>query len=366
MSKILTISIAAYNVEQYIEQALDSLIDERIIDDLEIFVVDDGGTDRTLEIAKRYAERYPDSIFPIHKDNGGYGSTINTSVKLATGKYFKQLDGDDWFDKDNMFRFVELLKTIDVDMVATQAITFNEKDNTQTNWDLISSLKSGEYNFNSIILKNVISMYCATFRTSIFKNNNIEITEHCFYTDLEYASFPIPYVNKIYICHFPIYYYRIGREGQSVSVESIKKHFKEQQKVLFILICMYKEMDNSSENKRNLMLQRVVKEISNQFKYLCYLPLSKNSYNEIKDFYKKLKEDCPEILRITARKKRFAQMFVYTKGLAYPFMRFTAILYLKRRQLLASPCKVDKALRGGVTGNSLYYPIIACCAGAAA
>ena len=106
MEKILTISIAAYNMEQYIEHTLNSLIDEHIIDLLEIFVVDDGSMDRTLEIAMQYAKRYPQSIYPIHKENGGYGSTINTSVKLATGKYFKLLDGDDWYAKENLPAFI--------------------------------------------------------------------------------------------------------------------------------------------------------------------------------------------------------------------------------------------------------------------
>lgn len=61
--KILTVSIAAYNMEKYIRQALDSLIDERVIGDLDVFVIDDGGTDRTFEIAKEYAAKYPHSIF---------------------------------------------------------------------------------------------------------------------------------------------------------------------------------------------------------------------------------------------------------------------------------------------------------------
>ena len=100
--KTLTISIAAYNMEAWIKRALDSLLDKRVIDDLEVFAVDDGGTDRTLEIAKEYALQYPNSIFPIHKENGGYGSTVNYSVKHANGKYLKLLDADDWFDADGL------------------------------------------------------------------------------------------------------------------------------------------------------------------------------------------------------------------------------------------------------------------------
>ena len=99
--KILTISVAAYNVEEYIRQTLDSLTDERVIGNLEIFVVDDGGKDSTLDIAKEYANIYPESVFPIHKENGGYGSTVNYSLAHAHGKYFKLLDGDDWFDTEN-------------------------------------------------------------------------------------------------------------------------------------------------------------------------------------------------------------------------------------------------------------------------
>ena len=59
MSKILTISIAAFNVEKYIRETLTSLCDDEVIDDLEIFVIDDDGKDHTLEIAKEFANKYP-------------------------------------------------------------------------------------------------------------------------------------------------------------------------------------------------------------------------------------------------------------------------------------------------------------------
>ena len=95
MTKLLTVSIAAYNMEKYIRQALDSLLSCRHAQSIEIFVIDDGGTDHTLEIAKEYAWKHPGTVIPVHKENGGYGSTINYSIEHATGKYFKQLDGDD-------------------------------------------------------------------------------------------------------------------------------------------------------------------------------------------------------------------------------------------------------------------------------
>ena len=54
MTKVLTVSIAAYNVEKYIRETLDSIVSTNVIDDIEILVIDDGGTDSTLSIAKEY------------------------------------------------------------------------------------------------------------------------------------------------------------------------------------------------------------------------------------------------------------------------------------------------------------------------
>ena len=78
--KILTVSIAAYNVEKYLDETLKSLTDNRYVNDLEVLVVDDGSTDKTGEIAIRYQNVFPNSVKYIKKENGGHGSTINKGV----------------------------------------------------------------------------------------------------------------------------------------------------------------------------------------------------------------------------------------------------------------------------------------------
>ena len=100
MGKLLTISIAAYNVEKFIKKTLDSLIVDS--DELEVLIVNDGSKDETLKIAKEYEIKYPNIFRAIDKENGGYGSTINTGIIEATGKFFKQLDGDDWFETESI------------------------------------------------------------------------------------------------------------------------------------------------------------------------------------------------------------------------------------------------------------------------
>ena len=119
-------------MEKYIRQALDSLLSCRHAQSIEIFVIDDGGTDHTLEIAKEYAWKHPGTVIPVHKENGGYGSTINYSIEHATGKYFKQLDGDDWFCADKLDDFICLLGNVDDDMVFSQTIEYHEDSGEET------------------------------------------------------------------------------------------------------------------------------------------------------------------------------------------------------------------------------------------
>ena len=90
-NKVLTISVAAYNVEAFIDQALRSVCVDAIIDRLEIFVIDDGGADGTLDIAKRYAERYPASVFPVNASDPSTRDSTRDSLRAASFTSFPAL-----------------------------------------------------------------------------------------------------------------------------------------------------------------------------------------------------------------------------------------------------------------------------------
>ena len=110
--KLLTVSIAAYNVESSLERALRSLaVKKDVMSRLDIIIVDDGSTDDTLRIADKISAAYPDSVRVIHKTNGGYGSTVNAAVSAAKGKYFKLLDGDDEFDAEGLNGLIDCIET---------------------------------------------------------------------------------------------------------------------------------------------------------------------------------------------------------------------------------------------------------------
>lgn len=87
--KILSVSIAAYNAENDIARCLDSFLNSGVEDQLELIVVNDGSTDNTSSIVAEYQGKYPDIVHLVNKENGGHGSTINTSIQIARGEYYK-------------------------------------------------------------------------------------------------------------------------------------------------------------------------------------------------------------------------------------------------------------------------------------
>ena len=298
MKKILTISIAAYNVEQYIRKTLDSLIINNM-DCLEVLIIVDGGNDKTLEIAKEYESKYPNTFKAVYKENGGYGSTINKGIELATGKYFKQLDGDDWFDTNNLEKICnELMKMPDVDVVYTPYIKYMEKDGTE----IIKRNNIEEYieenNLENIIQKveTQMIMHSLMYKTEILKENGIKIDEKCFYTDTEYAIFPLFYAKTIKIYNIPLYVYRIGISGQSISFEGRIKHHQDHEKVDKSVIEKYKMNLNITQNLKKYIEMYMMKMFCGTINnFLLILPTNKAEFNHIKEFDKQILELNPEI-----------------------------------------------------------------------
>ena len=93
----VSVIIPVYNTEQYLEECLNSLL-EQTLDDIEILVVDDGSTDGSLRIAKEFEAANPSKISVLTKQNGGQASARNMALKHATGEYLGFVDSDDWVD----------------------------------------------------------------------------------------------------------------------------------------------------------------------------------------------------------------------------------------------------------------------------
>ena len=96
-----SIIVAAYNVEKYIGDTIDSILGQTLDKKMtQLIIVDDGSKDDTAQICKTYATRYPNIITYIHQKNKGVAAARNTGLKYALGDYVNFLDGDDLLDSD--------------------------------------------------------------------------------------------------------------------------------------------------------------------------------------------------------------------------------------------------------------------------
>ncbi len=102
----LKISIVTpnYNYEKYIGSTIESVINQKY-DNFEYIIVDDGSTDKSVDIINRYVAKYPDKIILIEQENSGQTNAINEALKNVTGDIICWINSDDKF-LDNAFKFV--------------------------------------------------------------------------------------------------------------------------------------------------------------------------------------------------------------------------------------------------------------------
>ena len=126
MAKV-SIIVPVYNIENYIERCIESLINQTECD-IEIILVNDGSTDSSGVLCDSYA-KLDSRIRVIHKKNGGLSSARNTGVSIAASEYVQLVDGDDYLRKDAVERLVEVMMKYPSDIIQFQ---YQEVDDNET------------------------------------------------------------------------------------------------------------------------------------------------------------------------------------------------------------------------------------------
>lgn len=320
MEKILSVSIASYNVEKYIRKALDSCCVPEIMDRLEVLIVNDGSTDGTLEIARDYESRYPDTFRVIDKENGGYGSTVNASIRAATGKYFRLLDGDDWFDAEGLTELVEELEGAEEDMIIAQFKRVFEEDGHEEVRDEAQDIDGKVMRFEKLGDHDWFTMHAIVYRTKILQDHDIRLTEHCFYTDQEYDLLPLPWVETVRIFPHVVYCYRIGRGEQSVSLEGLEKHYNDQTIVLKRLYSVYPDVGQKKTAKDRYIFNYFLLRTFMQIRVLLMISKSPLHKQELKNFIGFLKREQPLIYKEYRRTSKVLNILLLTRYGAYGFL----------------------------------------------
>ncbi|WP_010237898.1 glycosyltransferase [Clostridium arbusti] len=173
--KIISIIVPIYNVEQYLSRCLDSIISQTYTN-LEIILVDDGSTDDSWSICKKYA-KIDKRIVLIKQENKGVSSARNEGIRIATGEYIAFVDSDDYIDNDMYEILYNLMnENNNIDLAICETV----KDNIKSKSD-ISILNRNEtlkalfnmksfrgYIFNKLFRKSIIEKNNLTFNKDIY------------------------------------------------------------------------------------------------------------------------------------------------------------------------------------------------------
>lgn len=250
MTKQLTVAVPSYNVEAYLERGLDSFSDPRLADGLEVVIVDDGSTDGTAAIARRYVEAAPDVFRLVTKENGGHGSAVNAGLAAAAGRYFRVIDGDDWVDPDGLAAELDALRSIDSDIVVDRRRDISMATGDTEPRPLPPEVPLGtEVPFESVAdlaaRTSVVTIHTLTGRTDFLRSCGIRLLEHTFYVDTEFVVKATARARTVTFLDIEVYQYLVGNPSQSVAAGNFVKRFDDHDRVVRE-VCRYVEEDVSS------------------------------------------------------------------------------------------------------------------------
>lgn len=291
--------VPVFNTERYINRCLDSLVDERIRDDIEILVVSDGSKDHSVEIVQKYVELYPDMVKLVEKENGGHGSTINKGLEIATGKYFRVLDSDDWFYTPDFILFVERLKKTDVDLVVCNYRKEYVYDNNSEYFEYKGLKENQIYTFDEFDLNLLCGEYfvmaTSTFKTDVLRKSKLHLLEKTFYVDMQYNIVPIRMTDTFMYFDLDVYRYFIGRQDQSTETQNVVKNQEHHDRVVGWLISYYEFCKNKiSDNKRLYIEQILIYLLDVHYSIYCrYDENKKSAYRKVASFDKYLLKKSP-------------------------------------------------------------------------
>ncbi len=299
MKSDISIIIPAYNAASYIEDCINSVISQTK-KELEIIIINDGSTDNTLEIVKKYKDK---RIKLFTTKNNGIGKTRNMGLKKAQGKYIFFLDSDDYIAKDAMENLYKKAIDLKADIVVGNMLRL--KDDNSLTKDEINFSEGNLDNNKTQIFEIPLGPCGKLFKKDIL---TVNFSEEYKYEDVPFTANAIKNSKKTIKCNDYIYYYRIHDNSETTSMD----------KRVFDILEILKQT-NSFFNK----------SIYDELEYLNIQLLSRYNLQQKNQKDKKLAKDFLN--------KSFAHLNKY-------FPNWKKNKYLKKRNILKRIIETHKSL----------------------
>lgn len=209
----ISIVVPIYNVEQYIRECLDSLV-AQTLDSIEVLMVNDGTKDASGEIAKEYAERWPDKFRYFEKENGGLSDARNYAFPYIRGDYVAYVDSDDYV-AENMFEVLwNAAKTSKADIIEC------ELDKVFSDHNERICLPDKYESISDYMLNTRVCVWNKLYRVQWLKEIQVEFPKGLLYEDVCFFCKIVPYLTKMPVTiHQSLYFYR-QRPGSILSASN--------------------------------------------------------------------------------------------------------------------------------------------------
>jgi|SRR5690606_20098522 len=287
----LSIIIALYNTEKYIEKCIRSIYlnNTLSLNEFEVIVINDGSTDNSQIIVEDLKNDFTNIIL-INKENGGQSSARNIGFKIAKGEYIFCLDSDDFIEATNMVEALRYSFEKKLDMLPVFYRRYNEEyhvlGDKKDNYSLIDQPITGGEFLTSFVISG--SMWRYFYKVSIIRENNLNLTEGIFHEDEEFIIKFLSYARKIsYQRH--LVYNHLVRSNSTVN----KKDKAHRKRLLNNLLVVIHNLNCHRDNfcKDSLEYIGISKKI-NQLLVTIFLRMKQDklNYEEVRDYIKKLRK----------------------------------------------------------------------------
>lgn len=300
---ILTIAVPTYNMEEYLPRNLESIVAANC-EEIEVLVLDNSSTDDSGGIADMYEKKYPQFFKVIHKENRGYGSSINLTIERAAGQYLRIVDADDWVASEALAELVSQLKNQTADLVLTSYRTVNAK----TGEEILRSSAPAEWKASEVYLRfreetcPVPQLHGTVFRVDFLRQIGVKLLENAYYVDEQLMIWA--YMSAESVCKLAtdVYRYRIGSETQSISSRNMGLHWHDRERV--IRSCLERQsVLEKSDTLKHPCRKQLAENIGNHFTTLyMYVTPRKVGSKFAKDWKKYVRENAPDLWESVKKK----------------------------------------------------------------
>lgn len=218
MKELITVIIPVYNTELYLEECVQSVL-QQTYDNLEIILINDGSKDKSGEICDNF-QKADNRIIVIHQKNQGVSSARNKGLDISKGKYVVFVDSDDFVESDYIQKLYEQILNYDIAVCGIGRFIQDEKkenlirEQELSQSELISQTLGNNYvggfPVNKIFRKEIIDLHNIRF------NETIHIGE-----DMLWILSYLNYCQKGFYISKTLYYYRLNEN--SVLQSSIRQ-----------------------------------------------------------------------------------------------------------------------------------------------